>query len=373
MKYAKTQDGTAKPNTESPKDLLPAMSESNSTVPEEPTTMATEPTAPDFKPAEVPTVTEEAHPETTTAAEATAADATFTEDSAENSPADAEDKSEDIVAEISIDGENADEDSPQSLDTLVSLVLDAAEVANRSAMLASGATEQMVQTVDDLRHSVHQSKINAFTVLGAGALISVVAIVVLFFTSSEVKNRIEHADSMMLAVGRRVVDMNIKLDQQKKQAAIPHTPPPPPAPAPIFDPKPITDGLQKLENKIGTISTDVSSKVSAEIKTLKENDLANQKLLLNQIKALEAQTQAQAKTIAKLSEQVAATQNTAPKIAQLTKNVETLMAQEKARPVMIAPAPTPAPTPAPAPKPAAKPAEKPPTEFIQYPLPSPGR
>ncbi len=373
MKYAKTQDGTAKPNTESPKDLLPAMSESNSTVPEEPTTMATEPTAPDFKPAEVQTVTEEAHPETTTAAEATAADATFTEDSAENSPADAEDKSEDIVAEISIDGENADEDSPQSLDTLVSLVLDAAEVANRSAMLASGATEQMVQTVDDLRHSVHQSKINAFTVLGAGALISVVAIVVLFFTSSEVKNRIEHADSMMLAVGRRVVDMNIKLDQQKKQAAIPHTPPPPPAPAPTFDPKPITDGLQKLENKIGTISTDVSSKVSAEIKTLKENDLANQKLLLNQIKALEAQTQAQAKTIAKLSEQVAATQNTAPKIAQLTKNVETLMAQEKARPVMIAPAPTPAPTPAPAPKPAAKPAEKPPTEFIQYPLPSPGR
>ena len=221
MKYAKTQDGTAKPNTESPKDLLPAMSESNSTVPEEPTTMATEPTAPDFKPAEVPTVTEEAHPETTTAAEATAADATFTEDSAENSPADAEDKSEDIVAEISIDGENADEDSPQSLDTLVSLVLDAAEVANRSAMLASGATEQMVQTVDDLRHSVHQSKINAFTVLGAGALISVVAIVVLFFTSSEVKNRIEHADSMMLAVGRRVVDMNIKLDQQKKTSCYP--------------------------------------------------------------------------------------------------------------------------------------------------------
>jgi hypothetical protein len=242
-----------------------------------------------------------------------------------------------------------------SLDSLIKLVLDSASVANRSADMAAGATEQMVSSVGHLGQSITQSKINHISVLTACTILLVTALAVLMYTGYRLSQTIEHADAMVYAVGKRVIEMNIHLDESKKGKEKP-------AAAAELDINPLIEALQKLDARITALSNDPNNKSALDLqdrqnkafvseqksiisqaaidqKSVNAQLISEQKSLNAQIKSLETnqsaqakalqtQIESQAKLMKRLSDQLASTQTNIPKLDALATHLETLMHQQ---------------------------------------------
>ncbi|MEI8036358.1 MAG: hypothetical protein WCH96_12880 [Betaproteobacteria bacterium] len=251
--------------------------------------------------------------------------------------------------------EEALEKHEHSLDSLIKLVLDSASVANRSADMAAGATEQMVSSVGHLGQSITQSKINHISVLTACTILLVTALAVLMYTGYRLSQTIEHADAMVYAVGKRVIEMNIHLDESKKGKEKP-------AAAAELDINPLIEALQKLDARITALSNDPNNKSALDLqdrqnkafvseqksiisqaaidqKSVNAQLISEQKSLNAQIKSLETnqsaqakalqtQIESQAKLMKRLSDQLASTQTNIPKLDALATHLETLMHQQ---------------------------------------------
>ena len=240
-----------------------------------------------------------------------------------------------------------------SLDALVTVVLDSAGVANRSASIAASSTESLLTAVGYLGKVTERARMGAAIVLGAAALSIVAAAGALFAVSVQLGSRLTQTNATLLAVGKRAVQMNTGIENLGRIETV----------LAEVAKKPETDRLQKLEEKLDAALSETRRPIGAAPmeKPAKQDDARHQ-ALLTQMKALEAQTQTQARAITRMTEQIAASRADLSKTMSIARGVETTLASfgEKQRLAGAAPNP-------PAPREREKPAELRLKEFIHYP------
>jgi hypothetical protein len=116
--------------------------------------------------------------------------------------------SSELVKATQAQAKQFSESIKNSLESLVSVVLDSAEVANKSAEVSSNSTRSLLRGVDRLNNAHSKgSKQSLFVLFICGFLLT---LALSFYTVMGVKlqEKISQVDAMLLAIGKRVLDMD---------------------------------------------------------------------------------------------------------------------------------------------------------------------
>ena len=253
-----------------------------------------------------------------------------------------------------------------SLDNLINVVLDSVELANRSATVATTSTENLLNAVDNLRTLEKRAKKGAFLSLTLAFAALVTALLTLVWSTHSISSRIAKTDDTLLAVGKRVVDMNTGLEQLKRLETILAE-----VDLPKADPS-----MQQIAPKLDTLLAELRKPVPppAPEKPAKQDD-AGYQTLLKQVRSLETEAQTQTRALAKLAESIAAARGEVANLQKLSVALDRQLASDRARAAQAAQTaqaaqalPVPAP-PVPGPKRAPPLAREESSDYIQYPAP----
>jgi hypothetical protein len=100
----------------------------------------------------------------------------------------------------------------QQLESLMAIVLDAAEVANRSASTVAATGNQLFKAADTLAKNNRSANVQAKLVLALTGAVLVGAAVAFSFMTMQLNEKVEQVDAMLLAVGKRAVDLKARLE-----------------------------------------------------------------------------------------------------------------------------------------------------------------
>lgn len=259
----------------------------------------------------------------------------------------------------------------QQLESLMSIVLDAAEVANRSAAAVATTGGHVNKAAEKLIDGAKRTSMQAKLILGITGAILVGTAGVFSFMSVQLQNKVAQLDEMMLAVGKRAVDLKrrmesmddihtaleeLKLAQETThsvQAAIEEkiarmseapkaAPKPEPKPAPAAAPaKPVSSNEKKESsaeaNPAPQPDRKAEARAKAELAKLEaaraeaaRAEAANRELL-QQLTALDGMLKDQSKAVKDLSGQFNRLQGSVSTVEGVKKDVEALAQQQKQR------------------------------------------
>lgn len=265
----------------------------------------------------------------------------------------------------------------QQLESLMAIVLDAAEVANRSASTVAATGNQLFKAADTLAKNNRSSNIQAKLVLALTGTVLVGAAVAFSFMTMQLNEKVEQVDAMLLAVGKRAVDLKSRLeamddinatlaelslkqdntqsvqmsiedklarvaDQARYPEPAKNNKAAPAAPAaPAGQPttkKPDAAGANgaKADAKSDTKApakseVKTSAKSDSEKKTAEKTKPAVNDQLNQQLSGLDALLQQQSKAVQELSQQLSSVKGAVSNVDSLKKDVETLAALQKQR------------------------------------------
>ena len=251
-----------------------------------------------------------------------------------------------------------------SFDAVITRVLDASDVANKTASIAATSTEHLIDAVDELRASTVKARMHAVVVLGVTGFLMLAAVGVFTVMALQLQGRLDSADTTIMAVGKRVVSLNASIGTLKQMEASLEK----------FNErqdeqvKAMEKMMPQLETGMAEVRKSVADLAGKSAKPAAKVEADPRIAALQaQLKALEPQFQAQARATAKLAEQVTAMQANLAKINGVSRDVETLLRMEKQRAVVVTSPPPVAPVVlAPIEK------EKPPPvpNYVRYPNPN---
>ncbi len=98
------------------------------------------------------------------------------------------------------------------LTDMKSTLLDAAELSNRAAGLAAKAGADLHSAADHVMESNASVRIYGIVVLAAFGILMMIGLGLFGFMSMRLQSRINQADAMLLAVGKRVVAMDESIE-----------------------------------------------------------------------------------------------------------------------------------------------------------------
>lgn len=262
----------------------------------------------------------------------------------------------------------------QQLESLMSIVLDAAEVANRSAAAVATTGGHVNKAAEKLIDGAKRTSMQAKLILGITGAILVGTAGVFSFMSVQLQNKVAQLDEMMLAVGKRAVDLKrrmesmddihtaleeLKLAQETThsvQAAIEEKiarmseapkaapkPEPKPAPAPVkpvssnekketsaeANPAPQPDRKAEARAKADAAKAELAKLEAARAEAARA-EAANRELL-QQLTALDSMLKDQSKAVKDLSGQFNRLQGSVSNVEGVKKDVEALAQQQKQR------------------------------------------
>jgi DNA repair exonuclease SbcCD ATPase subunit len=259
----------------------------------------------------------------------------------------------------------------QQLESLMSIVLDAAEVANRSAAAVATTGGHVNKAAEKLIDGAKRTSMQAKLILGITGAILVGTAGVFSFMSVQLQNKVAQLDEMMLAVGKRAVDLKrrmesmddihtaleeLKLAQETThsvQAAIEEkiariseapkaAPKPDPKSAPAAAPaKPVSSNEKKESsaeaNPAPQPDRKAEARAKAELAKLEAARAeaaraeATNKELIQQLTALDGMLKDQSKAVKDLSGQFNRLQGSVSNVEGVKKDVEALAQQQKQR------------------------------------------
>ena len=264
----------------------------------------------------------------------------------------------------------------QQLESLMSIVLDAAEVANRSAAAVATTGGHVNKAAEKLIDGAKRTSFQAKLTLGITGAVLVGTAGVFSFMSVQLQNKVVQLDEMMLAVGKRAVDLKrrmesmddihtaleeLKLAQETThsvqqaieekiarmseapKAAPRAEPKPAPAPAPAkpaaaneknetsaeAKPAPQPDKKAEARAKADAIKAELA-KLEAARAGAARAEAAN-KELLQQLTVLDGMLKDQSKAVKDLSGQFNRLQGSVSTVESVKKDVEALAQQQKQR------------------------------------------
>ena len=108
--------------------------------------------------------------------------------------------------------ENLPDSVGESLEALVSVVLDSAEVANKSASVAASSSGALNSGIEKLNAAAKSNARNSIYILGACGLFLTIGAMLFVFMGTKLNSRVGQVDAMLLAVGKRVLEMDSGVD-----------------------------------------------------------------------------------------------------------------------------------------------------------------
>ena len=259
----------------------------------------------------------------------------------------------------------------QQLESLMTIVLDAAEVANRSASAVATTGGHVNKAAEKLIDGAQRTSMQAKVVLALAGAVLVGCAGVFSFMSVQLQNKVSQLDEMMLAVGKRAVDLKrrmesmddihqaleeLKLAQENTQSVqeaieakiaklsevprAPARPEPKPAPAPASapgaaapaakDPAAAEAAAKKAEAaKVEAAKAEAARAERARAEAARVE--AQNKALLQQLTALDSMLKDQARAVKDLSGQFNKLEGSVANVESVKKDVEALAAQQKQR------------------------------------------
>jgi uncharacterized coiled-coil protein SlyX len=248
-----------------------------------------------------------------------------------------------------------------TLDAVVTRVLDASDVANKTASIAANSTGQLIAATEAMQGEVQKARMHSVIVLGICGFAMIAAVCVFTVMALQLQSRIDAADATVLAVGKRVVQLNSGIGSIKQIDEIMGK---------INERQQVQElAIEKLVARLDTGMAELRKAQAEQVgKAAKAAPVAPPQppqldprvlALQAQIKALESQLQAQLRTTAKVADQLATMQVSLVKINDVARNVETLLSMERQKPVVSTPVAT-------APKEKER-VERPNASFVRYP------
>jgi hypothetical protein len=110
-------------------------------------------------------------------------------------------------------GEKSVSQAVESMETLIGSVLDATEAATRASATASSSTSNLVKSAGRLTQTADRSSRISTIVLSVGGAMLFISVAVFGFMAAQLSQRTGELESMVMAVGKRVVEMNVSLEQ----------------------------------------------------------------------------------------------------------------------------------------------------------------
>jgi hypothetical protein len=217
----------------------------------------------------------------------------------------------------------ANDEAQRRLEALSSVVLESAEVATRSAASATELSADLKVVTRQLETLTRRNTMQSRIILGVtGTLLVFGGGLFAVFTAS-LQARVAQADAMVLAVGKRIVDMNAGLegiDIMNRTVGE------------------LARGLDALNAKQASLEASLAAAAKTSESLVKEVPLQTAKsvgeksaVLAKEVKALQGQMGAQAKAVASLGAQVKSLKGTVGDVNELKKDVSALVTLQRER------------------------------------------
>lgn len=259
----------------------------------------------------------------------------------------------------------------QQLESLMTIVLDAAEVANRSASAVATTGGHVNKAAEKLIDGAQRTSTQAKIVLGLAGAVLVGCAGVFSFMSVQLQNKVSQLDEMMLAVGKRAVDLKrrmesmddihqaleeLKLAQENTQSVqeaietkiaklsegprAPARPEPKAAPAaapagaataPAQKDPAVVEAAAKKAEAVRAEAAKAEAARQERVRAEAARAEAQNKALLQQLTALDGMLKDQAKAVKGLSTQFNKLEGSVANVEGVKKDVEALAAQQKLR------------------------------------------
>jgi hypothetical protein len=226
-------------------------------------------------------------------------------------------------SQTSAGGAAVDEKAYQQYQALAQVVLDSAHIATKSATAAAAASRDMHAATNDFRSMTESGHKKALILLGATGGLMVICLIFFLTMGVRMNSRINQLDSMMLAVGKRVVDLNAGLEsldvinksiesltaQQQNQVKTQGQ----------LETR-INEALKKSETMVQGVPGETAKQVAATSDNL-----------LKQVQGINSKLQTQASAVQALGSEVKALKGAVGNVDKLNRDVEALVTLQKER------------------------------------------
>lgn len=220
-------------------------------------------------------------------------------------------------------GMAVDERAYHQYQSLAQVVLDSADIASKSAEAAAAASSDMNKATGEFKALTEVGHKKALILLGATGGLMLFCLIFFLVMGVRINSRINQLDTMMMAVGKRVVDLNaglesldvinrsieslsaLQTEQVKAQGLLEAR---------------INDALKKSESMVQTVPGETAKQVAAS----SEN-------LLKQVQAINSRLQSQAGAVQTLGNEVKALKSAVGGVDKLNRDVEALVTLQKER------------------------------------------
>ena len=220
-------------------------------------------------------------------------------------------------------GLSVDERAFHQYESLAQVVLDSADIASKSTAAAAAASRDLYKATSDFKTLTEAGHKKAVILLGATSAILLICLIFFLVMGVRMNSRINQLDTMMLAVGKRVVDLNAGLEsldtvnrsiesltaQQGEQAKIQGQ----------METR-INDALKKSETMVQTVPGETAKQVAA-----------NSDNLLKQVQGINSRLQTQAGAVQSLGNEVKALKSAVGNVDNLNRDVQALVTLQKER------------------------------------------
>lgn len=220
-------------------------------------------------------------------------------------------------------GMAVDERAYQQYQSLAQVVLDSADIASKSAEAAAAASSNMNKATSEFKALTEVGHKKALILLGGTGALMLFCLIFFLVMGVRMNSRINQLDTMMMAVGKRVVDLNaglesldvinrsieslsaLQTEQVKAQGLLENR---------------INDALKKSETMVQTVPGETAKQVAAS----SEN-------LLKQVQGINSRLQSQANAVQNLGNEVKALKGAVGNVDKLNSDVQALVTLQKER------------------------------------------
>lgn len=220
-------------------------------------------------------------------------------------------------------GMAVDERAYHQYQSLAQVVLDSADIASKSAEAAAAASSDMNKATSEFKALTEVGHKKALILLGGTGALMLFCLIFFLVMGVRMNSRINQLDTMLLAVGKRVVDLNAGLEsldvinrsieslsalqtEQVKAQGLLETR--------------INDALKKSETMVQTVPGETAKQVAATSDNL-----------LKQVQAINSRLQSQASAVQTLGNEVKALKGAVGNVDKLNRDVEALVTLQKER------------------------------------------
>jgi hypothetical protein len=220
-------------------------------------------------------------------------------------------------------GMSVDDRAYQQYQSLAQVVLDSADIASKSAEAAASASSNMNKATSEFKTLTEVGHKKALILLGGTGALMLFCLIFFLVMGVRMNSRINQLDTMMLAVGKRVVDLNAGLEsldvinrsieslsalqtEQVKAQGLLETR--------------INDALKKSETMVQTVPGETAKQVAATSDNL-----------LKQVQGINSRLQSQASAVQTLGNEVKALKGAVGNVDKLNRDVEALVTLQKER------------------------------------------